>query len=106
MLAFFYRQLVFGIFSILGYLLFMLWRTVRRQQRENALKRGDSRLDYPQQTSTPYVVELRQTLISMLRGDTDALNRLVRAERARHGDKGEVWHLQKCIRDLERDRRP
>jgi hypothetical protein len=101
-----YRCLVFGLFSVLGLLLWMLWKALAQQQKENFLRPNPNRPDYPQQVPTKYAVELRQTLTSMLQGDTDALNRLMQAERARHGERGEVWHLEKCIRDLERDRRP
>jgi hypothetical protein len=106
MLELIFHGFVFGLFAIFGLLILMLCRVLARQQKENFLRPNPNSPDYPAQPWTHEVLELRQTLISMLRGDTDALNRLMQAERARHGERGEVWVLEKCIRDLERDRRP
>jgi hypothetical protein len=106
MLELFYHGLVFGLFAILGLLLLFLWRTVYDQQFDFHLWAVQGRRSAVRHEFSPKALELIDQLYQMLQGDGETFESLLSDQYIKHPDRSDVWVLEKCIRDLERDRRP
>jgi hypothetical protein len=106
MLETLYHCLVFGLFAAFGLLLLMFWRAVYDQRFDFNLWAAQGRRSAVQHEFSPKALELIDQLYRMLQGDAETFESLLAEQYDRHPDRSDVWVLEKCIRDLERDRRP
>lgn len=83
--------IILVLFAILGFLIYILLKEIKRQKKAKA----------------PYRLNpvLNQRILTMLNGNEKAALRLLRGVRKSNPGKSYVWYQEKVIRDLERDRR-
>ena len=75
-----------------------------RKQPRSKFKRKSKPRRRPSRQSAQYSA-LENRLLNLLNGDQGAAQRLIGASRQVHPGRPEVWHWEKVIYDLERDRR-
>lgn len=106
MLELIYHCFVFGLFSILGLMVLILWRAVYDQRFDFHLWKKQGKQSRASLELSPRAIQLVQRAIQMLQGDEEAFVSLLADQYSKHPDRSDVWVLEKVIHDLERDRRP